>query len=48
MHSDRGLPGTVNLPLMSVRKADDRVSLAVQYKNQSNERHSVQLTGPRP
>ncbi len=45
MHSDRGLPGTVNLPLTAVRKADDRVSLATQYKNQLNERHSVQLTG---
>ena len=45
MHSDRGLPGTVNLPLSAVRKADDRVSLATQYKNQLNERHSIQLTG---
>lgn len=45
MHSDRGLPGTVNLPLTAVRKADDRASLAMQYKTQLNERHSVQLTG---
>lgn len=45
MHSDRGLPGTVNLPLTAVCKADDRASLAMQYKNQLNERHSVQLTG---
>lgn len=44
-HSERGLPGTIALPLTQVRKSDDRATLAARYRYSLSDAHSLQLMG---
>lgn len=43
VHTDRGLAGTISLPLSAVRRSEDRASLALQYRLRLNEQQALQF-----